>query len=211
MKAKKLTTVLMTVVCALGLGACAARYEPEDAVAYVQAALDASYKADFEEYVELTDSTKKEAEKMYQQNVDNVMTGIGVENLGISDELTEQYKSLAPDLLALAEYEVTGAEEDGEGFTVTVSYKPFTGFNDLEGRMMSAVEEMSASLSEMPTEDEINELVYQSMYDIIQQCISEPAYGEAQDFTIHITKDDNVYRISEDDLINLDYAMFPGE
>lgn len=211
MSVKKLTVVLLTVVSVLGLGACAAKYEPEDAVAYVQSALDASYKADFEKYVELTDSTQEEAEEMYQQNIDNVMTGIGVEELGISDELTEQYRSLAPDLLALAEYEVTGAEEDGEGFVVTVSYEPFTGFNDLEGRLMSAVEEMAASMTEMPSDDEINELVYQSMYDIIEQCIAEPTYGDAQDFTIHITKDDNVYRISEEDLVNLDYAMFPGE
>lgn len=209
---KKGIVALLAAGAMMCLSACGAGFTTEDAQAYVQSALDASYKADFDEYVKLTDSSKEEAEEMYQQNIDNVLTGIGLEDIGVSDELIGQYRELAPDLLALANYEVTGAEEDGDGFAVEVTYQAYTGWNELDAELETVLTDIASSMTEMPSDEEINEIVYEEMLKLVQQKLEDPSYGEAQTFTVHVDKgSDNVYSINENDLIDLDYAMYAGE
>lgn len=203
---------LMAAGVMMCLSACGAGFTAEEAQAYVQSALDAAYKADFDEYVKQTDSTKEQAEEMYQQTLDNVLTEMGLEEAGVSEELAGQYRDLAPDLLALAKYEVTGAEEEGDGFAVQVSYQPFTGDSDLDAKLESVMTELASSMTEVPSEEEINELVYSELLKIFQTIVEEPTYGEEADFTIHVDKgSDNAYSINEEDLAALDLAMFSAE
>lgn len=208
---KKVTGIILAAAAALSLTACGG-FSAQDASAYVKSALDAEYKAEFDEYVKQTDSTQEEAEAMYQEGLDTITESFGLDSLGISDELVEQYRDVSADLLALAKYEVKGAEEDGEGYAVEVSYEPYTGMINIEQDVNAAMEEIAASITEVPSEEELNELVYGKVLEILQQKIAEPEYGEAQKFTIHVTKgSDNVYSISQDDLVGLDYAMFQSE
>lgn len=199
------------LAAALFLSGCEAKYTPEDAMAYVECVLDASYRGELDKYVELTDSTMEEARNMYQQNIDNVMEGTGIESLGLPEELKEQYREMAPELLALAKYEVTGAEEEENGFAVQVSIEPFSGYQDLEDELVSALEEEASGMTEMPDDAAINEMVYRNMFEILRDELKDPAYNEPQEYTIHVTEDDNhMYEISEQELIDMDYAMFPG-
>ena len=65
MKKKKIAGVVLAAVTALCFTACGG-FSAEDASAYVKSALDAEYKAEFDEYIKQTDSTQEEAEAMYQ-------------------------------------------------------------------------------------------------------------------------------------------------
>lgn len=204
--------VSLVAGAAIALCACGVGFTPEDAQNYVQAALDASYKADFEEYVKQTDSTTEEAEEMYQQNIDNILSGIGIEESGVSEELIEQYRNIAPEILSLANYQVTGAEQEEDGFGVEITYKPFVGYNELDTELEAVLMDIAATLEELPSDQEINELVYQEMLKLIQQKLESPSYGEEQNFTIHVEKgSDNIYSISEEDMIALDNAMYSEE
>ena len=211
MKKKKIAGVVLAAVTALSITACGG-FSAEDASAYVKSALDAEYKADFDEYVKQTDSTQEEAEAMYQEGLDTITAGFGLDSLGISDELAEQYRDVAADLLALAKYEVKDASEDGDGYAVEVSYEPYVGMQTLDQDLNAALEEITASISDIQSEEELNEMVYQKVLEILQQKVAEPEYGDAETYTIHVTKgSDNVYTITQDDLVGLDYAMFPSE
>lgn len=211
MKKKKIAGVVLAAVTALCFTACGG-FSAEDASAYVKSALDAEYKAEFDEYMKQTDSTQEEAEAMYQQGLDTVTSGFGLDSLGISDELAAQYRDVAADLLALAKYEVKDAVEDGDGYAVEVSYEPYIGAQTLDHDLNAALEEITASISDVQSEEELNEMVFQKVLEILQQKVAEPEYGEAETYTIHVTKgSDNVYSISQDDLVGLDYAMFPSE
>ena len=211
MKKKKIAGVVLAAVTALSITACGG-FSAEDASAYVKSALDAEYKADFDEYVKQTDSTQEEAEAMYQEGLDTITAGFGLDSLGISDELAEQYRDVAADLLALAKYEVKDAAEEGDGYAVEVSYEPYVGMQNLDQDLNAALEEITASISDIQSEEELNEMVYQKVLEILQQKVAEPEYGEEETYTIHVTKgSDNVYTITQDDLVGLDYAMFPSE
>ena len=211
MKKKKIAGVVLAAVTALSITACGG-FSAEDASAYVKSALDAEYKADFDEYIKQTDSTQEEAEAMYQEGLDTITAGFGLDSLGISDELAEQYRDVAADLLVLAKYEVKDAAEEGDGYAVEVSYEPYVGMQNLDQDLNAALEEITASISDIQSEEELNEMVFQKVLEILQQKVAEPEYGEAETYTIHVTKgSDNVYSISQDDLVGLDYAMFPSE
>ncbi len=211
MKKKKIAGVVLAAVTALSITACGG-FSAEDASAYVKSALDAEYKADFDEYIKQTDSTQEEAEAMYQEGLDTITAGFGLDSLGISDELAEQYRDVAADLLALAKYEVKDAAEEGDGYAVEVSYEPYVGMQNLDQDLNAALEEITASISDIQSEEELNEMVYQKVLEILQQKVAEPEYGEEETYTIHVTKgSDNVYTITQDDLVGLDYAMFPSE
>ena len=82
---KKGIVALLAAGAVMLLSACGGGFTTEDAQNYVQSALDASYKADFDEYVKQTNSTKEEAETMYQQNIDNVLSGVGIQDAGVSE------------------------------------------------------------------------------------------------------------------------------
>ena len=48
----------------------------DDAMDYVQSALDCGYKAEVEKYAEITETTEKEAKKEYETNLDTIMTPV---------------------------------------------------------------------------------------------------------------------------------------
>lgn len=204
-----LAAVLMAVTGCKGM-------TPDDAKVYVQSVLDASYKADFDEYTKQTDSTEEEAQKLYEDNLDNIMELGGFTDAGVSEELVASYRSLFQDMLSKAVYEVGEASEDGDdGFVVNVSAEPFTAFEGLQDEVLAAVQseiDGITDVSQLPSEEQINEMVYQKMYDSLVQRVADPTYAEAQTVEIHVSPDkNNVYSISEDDLTELDAVLFPSD
>ncbi len=211
---KRILSVILAAMMMLALTACGGM-TTDDAKTYVQSVLDASYKADFSEYTEQTDSTEEEAQQLFDENLDNIMSMGGFTDAGLSEELSASYRQLFQDMLAQAKYEVGSAtEEEDDGFVVEVSAEPFTAFDGLQDEVMSAVEAEMANItdiSQIPSQDEINEMVFQKMYDILVQRVAEPTYGEAQTVEVHVELSDNMYSINEDDLTELDLILFPAD
>lgn len=206
---------VLAFIMMLSLAGCGGM-TTDDAKAYVQSVLDASYKADFSEYTEQTDSTEEEAQQLFDDNLDNIMSMGGFTDAGLSDELSANYRQLFQDMLAQAKYELGEATEGEDGgFVVEVSAEPFTAFDGLQDEVLSAVQaEMSniTDISQMPSDEEINEMVFQKMYDSLVQRVAEPSYGEAQTVELHVElNDDNMYYINEDDLTFLDSILFPAD
>ncbi len=68
---KRNVSLILVGLMAVGmLAGCGMK--PDDAKSYVQATLDAGYKANFDEYTKITDSTKEEAQKLFDNNIDTV-------------------------------------------------------------------------------------------------------------------------------------------
>lgn len=214
MKTKRKVIGLLIAAAVFLMAGC--KMSPEEVSAYAQSILDASYKAEFDEYVEQTESTMEEAQQLYEDNIGQMMTQAGYDSMGLSDELLEDYTQLFKDMLALADYEVGEATEEDDGsFTVTVTAKPFTAFNGVIEEVNEEVQaEISGitDISQIPGEDEINQMVLQKMYDSLLARMESPSYGDPQEVQLHVSADsDNVYSVSEDDLTALDEVLFPGE
>ena len=185
---KKYGSIFIVCILLVGLlSGCGMR--EKDAKAYVTATLDASYKGKFEEYKKQTDATEKEVKNLYQENIDTMMQSSGLDSIGASEKMTEKFRLLFQDILKAANYKVQSAERTDEGFSVKVKVKP---------------------LKKIPSDDKLNELMLQEMYDIMADKLKNPEYGKAEVRKVQIEKDDDdVYSIREKDLTSLDAAMFP--
>ena len=208
MKMTKMKKVFVTCLAGIMVMATVAGCGKFDAAGYVTACLDLLTKGETEQYMKLTDRTKEQAEQDYEDNIDSMMEGMG--EVGLSDELTENYRTLYKDIYKKAKYTVTGAEKmkDKDGYTVTVEVEQMTGlFDDLENEVTSRVMDEMANLSPDTTEDELNELVFQTMYDVLQERMDSISYKDPETITVEVLGEDGVYSITDDGYTDLDEAL----
>ena len=206
---KCLVLALVLMISAWALAGCGGMSEDE-AKEYAQAVLDASYKGEFDSYMELTDSTEEEAREMYEGNMDATMAAVGFEELGASQEMQADYRQLFLDMAKLAKYSLGDVTEMENGFEIQVTVEPFIGLDGLETELTDAVMAQLTESGEIPDDDELNQMTMQTMYDLMQDRLEAPEYGEAESMTIRVTADsDKVYSIPEEDTTALDNALFP--
>ena len=204
---KRNVSLAMVVVMALTmLAGCGMK--PDDAKAYVQATLDAGYKADFDEYAKITDSTKEDAQKLFDNNIDTVTNSLGFGALGATEETTEKYRELLKEIFAKAKYTVGDVKEKDGGFEVVVNAEPMQIFSGVQDELVTKLQEKVAK-SGQPKEEEINQLAIDMLYDLLTEKLASVTYGEPQSVAVHVTKDsNNVWNITESDLQAVDAALF---
>lgn len=206
---KRMSVSVLMFALALGTLTGCGGMKAEDAKAYVQATLDAGYKAEFKEYVEITKSKEADAQKFYDENLDLTMSASGIEEMGVSDEMIAKYKELFKVVLSKAKYTVGDVKETDGGFEVSVNAEPMMVFDGLQEKLIDKLQKKVMSSTEELSEDDINKLAFELLYDMLNEKIEEPSYGEAQTMTVHVEKDsDGVWNIPESDLQALDSALF---
>lgn len=208
-KRKGIVSVLIISMAVMLLGGCGKKF---DASGYTKSVLDVCYKNETEQYMKLTNSTKEEAEAVFTDNMDQIMEGFA--ELNLSEELQANYKVFFEDLAKNVKYTVGEAVEDKQGnFTVDVSVEPITNLQDTYEEFMTKTEEYTAQVTadimnggETPTEDEMQNKIFEIYYDILRASIDAGInYGEAETVTMHVNKGNgNVYEIPEADLTALD-------
>ena len=211
-KAKNRMRLLMISVIVMAmLAGCGAKF---DASGYTKAILDVLYKNETEQYMELTQSTQEEAEQIFEENLDSAMSQFDL--LGGSDDLQAKYRQLFSDLLKQVKYSVSEAVEDENGnYTVDVTIEPITIFNDtydeFQEQAAAYAEQVTNDVmngGEMPSDEDMQIRVFEIYYDILRASIDAGLnYGEPEVVTVHVEKDqNNVYRISDEDIAALDAA-----
>ncbi len=208
---KHILSIILAVVMIFTSG-CGMK--PEEATAYTQAILDASYLGKFDEYIEQTKSTEEDAKQMYERNINLSMESMGFDE-DISEEIVESYRQVLIDLVKQAKYKVSGAKEMEDvknGYEVTVFVEPFVGFESLEDDLSEALFAKIDKMDKIPSDEKINKMTYEIMCDLMAESVANPIYGDAVEVKVHVVPDeDNIYHIPEKDMVALDEVMFPIE
>lgn len=205
---KKMLALMLALVTTLSLSGCSL-FAQFDAAGYTQAVLDAATKAEFDKYIELTNSSTEDAQAEYDEVLESFLAEF--EAVSISDELLANYKQLFVDLLAKTKYTVGEAEKDGKNFLVPLTIEPliiYEGFNaEVEEATAAFQEEVMAEYNEsgeMPSEDEIYERSFQLIYDIMSARLASATYGEPQTITVTVSQNsDGLWGISDSDYKNM--------
>lgn len=205
-KGKKLLRWGIMLVASLFLfSACGA--SAYDASGYVKSMLDAQTQGKYEQYLELTDSTKKEAEDLYNENIEAQMDAIDSQDL--SDELSGKYEELFKKIFKQTKYTVGEAEEgDDDIFTVPVEVETLQLFEGIEEELTAYQEELTAELMTqvaetgvMPEDEELNEKVFQHLYDYLNEKVDNPTYGKKTTVKVEVAKNsDDIYEADESDM-----------
>lgn len=190
--------ILCLIALAFSLTACNAGF---DAVKYMQAVLDNSYKNDSSKYVEMKIAAKEEAEKIYLQGVDaNVRELIGKAEL--SEELCERYRAAMEKIYNAADYSVTDAVRNADkSFDVHISCRKLKVF---EPSMLILFEEVNKRADITFTEEEL----YTWFAEALEKNLEAPEYGEEVDFTIRLNLSSNVYSPDAGQLSALQLELF---
>ncbi len=200
-------TGVMLVLCGCG------GMTTDEAKDYVKSALDAGYKAEFKEYAEITDPTEKEAKKEYETNLDNSMKEAGFNETGVSDELKANYRKLFEKMLKSANYKVGEVKEAGDDeFKVSVEVQPFTAFSTVSEELDNWVTDTYSNIEYVPSDEELNEAIMKKMYELMDEKMNNPTYGDKTTVTVNVKVDkDGAYYIPQKDLTAVDDALFPED
>ncbi|RGT34709.1 hypothetical protein DWX36_17200, partial [Mediterraneibacter gnavus] len=199
-------------VCVL-LAGCGKKF---DASGYTKAVLDVSYKNEIQKYVELTGADEKEADKIFEDNLQNNMDIMLQEFSGyeLPDELEEKYRKLFSDMMKQVKYTVAEAKEvENKNFTVDVKVEPMLIFNDTYQELQKQTEDYATQVSNevmngasLPSETDMQTHVFEIYHDILRNYLDQGMkYGDPETITVHVNKDDkNVYTIADEDISKID-------
>lgn len=203
MKKKKSILALMMVIVMCMLSACGTKF---DAKAYIESCLDVQFKGEYDEYMKLTESSKKDSEKLYNDGIDTFMEGY--ESLSLPDELEGKFRDAYKKMLKSAKYSIKESKETDDGFVVTVAVKPMKCFENYEADLQKLQQEFLADMQEkiakdgkMPSQQEIMEQMAEIVYNDLEERISKCEYDKEVTVDVKVKKDSNKkYTANETDL-----------
>lgn len=202
-KLSRILASLLATIMIVGLTGCGGDF---DAKGYVKAYLDALYKQEYKSYAEFTDQTVEEAEEqvlaVQREEVEDVYSA-----LDLTDEDFEEYFNAAMEINKIVSYEVIEAKKDDDGnFVVTLEIQPVDVFQQFNEGLMTKMEETFAEATEIPDDKTLMDFTL----DYMKECSANASYGETETIELSVTRDDdNVYTISESDLLTLEEALMP--
>ena len=211
---KKVTAFLAGVFVVGGLSGCASF----DAGGYVNAILTNSYYNDSTAIVEQQIATAEEAAAVYEAGMNAQMQAM-LTDVTISEELYQEYLQFYKDLYASVHFTVGEAVKiDKETFEVSVSYEKMHVFENAVDNYEVKVAEFvqawtDAALAgeEVPSDEAMNEQLFTTFKDCMRAELAEPEYDASAEMVIRVELIDNVWTANQEDILNLESAMFDFE
>ena len=218
----RMAALLLAGVMALGLAACGG-ITSDDAEAYIQGLLDASYLGQYnQEYLDLADITEEESRtEDYEWNT-AAEAEILREYLAIqsTDAAVQQSVDLVKEIYSHSRYSVTGASklEDGS-YAVTVSIQPmdilirYQNQTDVNEIWMTVLAEHGvmdqATLDAMSDEEymALEDIYAAAVLDGIQALVPEMGYGPEQSVVLQLQLEGDTYTLVGTDWQHLDSMM----
>lgn len=183
-----------------------------DAGEYVKAMLDVSYKDETALYMEITGATEEAAGSVFEDNLDATMEGFEASDM--PEKMQPEYRELFGEIAKRVSYTVGEPvrQEDGT-YAVEVKVKPITLFPDTYASFQLMAQDYADQVTEsvmqggeMPSDEEMRNEIYQIYYNVLKdQADAGMLYGEAQEITLHVTKEGfREFLIDREDMDSLD-------
>lgn len=215
----RMAALLLAGVMALGLAACGG-ITSDDAEAYIQGLLDASYLGQYnQEYLDLADITEEESRtEDYEWNTaaeaEILRKYLAIQS---TDAAVQQSVDLVKEIYSHSRYSVTGASklEDGS-YAVTVSIQPmdilirYQNQTDVNEIWMTVLAEHGvmdqATLDAMSDEEymALEDIYAAAVLDGIQALVPEMGYGPEQSVVLQLQLEGDTYTLVDTDWQHLD-------
>lgn len=206
-KMRKAVVFLAVVMVATMLGGCGGSF---DAGKYIKALLDNSYKGDSAAFVEEKVGTKEQAETLYEQGIDSVMSSLTEGAFGISDELTQELKDTVKNVYKNVKYEIGEVKKDGDSYQVEVKYQKMNVFVPAIEKYIEDLkaygQEIQAGDS-MPSDSELYEKIGTLLKDALNGSMESVTYGDEESTTIHVNLVDKTWTPDTTDIQDLETKL----
>lgn len=215
LKLRKVMLMLGIISMLTGVNTCQPKF---DAAGYVKSYADSNYKGEFDKYAELCQVDASEAQKIYDENVEKIVTSFA-SGLELDDEMKEKYTGLVKELIGKVKYTVDDDVEykDGE-FTVKVKTQRLNFVVDMD-KAYKVAEKIGEEAADeyLKTHKKINQSEYTefleekvvvALYDYFADLVKNVDYDEEQAIEITVAKNsDGLYVMSETERKEFDNAL----
>lgn len=212
---KKITAALLVILTMASLTGCALMGNSKKTyAAYVQSLLDVNYKAEFTDYMKITNSTQEEAQVVYDDGLEYLaealMVAYGINDVEGSD-IKSQFIDLAKDIYSHASYEIDEVTKENGVYLVTVNIYPIDILLITYEDVVTYIEDMNQRVTDGDYNDyelDAYEIEYaQGIIDILNEAVPDIGNGDAVTVTVTILDNDEYYYISDADFLALDRAI----
>lgn len=212
---KKTAVILLAVLIIISLTGCSLMGNSKKTYAtYVQSLLDVNYKAEFTEYMKITNSTQEEAQTVYDDGLnylaDALMTAYGINDVEGSD-IKSQFVELAKEIYSHASYEIGEVTRTDGVYQVAVNIQPIDILLITYDDVVTYIEDMNQRVTNGDYNDyelDAYEIEYaQGIINILNEALPNIGNGETITVTVTILDNDEYYYISDADFLALDKAI----
>ncbi len=207
---KKITPIFVGCAVFLALTGCAGGF---DAAGYTEAILDLQFQGDIRNARTLVaGSTQEELRQMYQEFVDDFVSGYITDGMDLTDTASQEFRELAAMIFASMRYEVGEAKETGKKeYEVPVVIQPtdiFLRYKELLAEDALKISEKVKNKTYKGTEEEIQDQVLAEIaghaYELLKAAYEDSEFQEEQTVILRVKSDiSDIYSIDEDDMNNL--------
>lgn len=184
-----------------------------DASGYVQGILDASYKGEFETYIQLTEDTKENAQTAYDAVMETKAEGLAnYTAVTLTDENKAKFIEYSKQIFQKAKYEVSSPTKTDKGFTVDIVISPMTILQSISEEGKDYVTDFNSrnengEFAEL-TDDEFAAEYANGIMKIFENNISNIQYDEPVTITVSvILQDDKLYTMEAEEFTKIDSVI----
>lgn len=212
----KKAVAMLGMACMLtSVTACQPKF---DAAGYVKSYADSNFKGEFDKYAEICKVDVSEAEKLYNQNIETMVSTFSAGS-ELDDEMKEKFTQLAKDMLAKVKYTVDENVEykDGE-FTVKVKTERLNFVIDANEALeygqkvgKEAAEEYIKThkkIDQTEYTEYLQDKMVEALYEYFSDVVEKATYDKEE--TVEITVAENgegVYAMSTTETTELNSAL----
>lgn len=184
-----------------------------DASGYVQGILEASYKGEFETYIQLTEDTKENAQIAYDAVMETKAEGLAnYTAVTLTDENKAKFIEYSKQIFQQAKYEVSDATKTDQGFTVDISISPMTILQSISEEGKEYVTDFNSrnengEFAEL-TDDEFAAEYAKGIMQVFENNIANIQYAEPVTVTVSvILQDDKLYTMEAEEFTKIDSVI----
>jgi hypothetical protein len=184
-----------------------------DASGYVQGILDASYKGEFETYIQLTEDTKENAQIAYDAVMETKAEGLAnYTAVTLTDENKAKFIEYSKQIFQKAKYEVSNATKTDQGFTVDIAISPMTILQSISEEGKDYVTDFNSrnengEFAEL-TDDEFATEYAKGIMQVFENSIANIQYADPVTITVSvILQDDKLYTMEAEEFTKIDSVI----
>lgn len=211
-------TVIISALMVTGLSGCSvlSLFNSFDASKYVLGLMDAYYKGIFENYLDQTEDTQENAQKVY----DDVMKAkaeafAAYAGVGMNEDSEPVFNEFAKKIYSQVKYEVKEAVKTKEGFTVDIVISPILVLESIEEQYNKYLEDFNARNDAFEfsdwTDEEYDKEFERGVLEIFKNNQDNIQYGEDVTVTVSVVLEGKTYNVSEADIMKIDEKVLKAD
>lgn len=210
--------VIISALMVTGLSGCSvlSLFNSLDASKYVLGLMDAYYKGVFENYLDQTEDTQENAQKVY----DDVMKAkaeafAAYAGVGMNEDSEPVFNEFAKKIYSQVKYEVKEAVKTKEGFTVDIVISPILVLESIEEQYNKYLEDFNARNDAFEfsdwTDEEYDKEFERGVLEIFKNNQDNIQYGEDVTVTVSVVLEGKTYNVSEADIMKIDEKVLKAD